>query len=70
MDTNTEPKTYGTETVMFGDKPAAAIAAIALKQTAELHSHIDEGATAKIKDDMYVDDVATGESDNERAEHL
>jgi hypothetical protein len=70
MNTDAEMKTYGTETVMFGDKPAAAIAAIALKQTAELYKHLDENAAAKIQNDMYMDDCATGESNMERVQKL
>ena len=54
------PKTYGIETVTFGDKPAASISAVAIQQTAELYKDIDEGAAQKIKSDMYVDDLATG----------
>ena len=70
MNTENEPTTYGTETVTFGDKPAAAISAIALKETAELYQHIDEEAAAKIRDDMYVDDIATGGANMEKVQVL
>ena len=70
MDTTREPDTYGTETVTFGDKPAAAISAIALRETAELYKHINEEAAAKIKDDMYVDDIATGAANMEGVQRL
>lgn len=70
MKSNEKPKTYTTETMMFGDKPAAAISAIALKETAELYKYIDEEAATKIKEDMYVDDIATGDSSVEKVERL
>ena len=54
----------------FGDKPAAAISAIALRETAELYKHINEEAAAKIKDDMYVDDIATGAANMEGVQRL
>ena len=44
MKVNEPPKIYGTETVMFGDKPAAAISAVAILQTAEIFSNINEKA--------------------------
>ena len=56
-------KTYGTETLMFGDKPAAAISSIAITETAERYKHIDEIAAQRIKEDRYVDDITTGGSD-------
>ena len=55
-------KTYGTETVTFGDKPAAAISAVAIQETAETFKYIDENAAKKIKQDMYVDDIVTGDT--------
>ena len=70
MNRDEEPKIYGTETVMFGDKSAAAIAAIAVRENVELYKHIDEKAASKIKDDMYLDDVATGDDSIEAAEEL
>ena len=60
MNEDEEPKIYGTATVTFGDKPAAAIAAVAIRETVELFKHIDETTATRIKEDMYVDDVATG----------
>ena len=56
-------KTFGTEKVMFGDKPAAAICATAIAQTAERFRNIDEEAATKICKDIYVDDITTGASD-------
>ena len=52
--------TYGTNVVQFGDKPAAAIAGVALRKTATLYKAIHEEAAEKIIRDSYVDDIATG----------
>ena len=60
MKLDVEPCTYGIEKVMFGDRPAATIAAVALAETAEIFKHIDENASKKIKEDTYVDDILTG----------
>ena len=70
MKTDEEPKTYGTQVVAFGDRPAAAITTVAIQETADLYSHIDQEASKKIKDDMYVDDLATGASTNKEVERL
>ena len=67
MKGDQEPQTYGIETVTFGDRPAATIAAVALKETAEIFKHIDEDAAQKIKDDTYVDDLLTGADNVEEA---
>ena len=69
-DTSKEFKTYGITRVMFGDKPAAAIAAEAIKETARMYKHIDEEASQKIIDDTYVDDTATGADTPEDIERL
>ena len=65
-----EPKIYGTEVVQFGDKPAAAITATAIKQTAELYEYIDPVAAEKLKNDSYVDDIATGDKTTAQAKML
>ena len=70
MKLDEEPKTYGTETVAFGDRPSAAITTVAIRETAELYKHIDETAAQKIKEDMYVDDIATGASTTAEVEVL
>ena len=65
MKGDREPQTYGIETVTFGDRPAATISAVALKETAEIFKHINEDAAQKIKEDTYVDDLLTGAEDVE-----
>ena len=59
MKVNEPPKIYGTETVMLSDKPATAISDVGILQAAE-----------KIKKDMYVDDIVTGDKDVESTESL
>ena len=70
METEQPIKTYGTETVTFGDKPAAAISAVAIQETAEAFKHIDKNAANKLKDEMYVDDIVTGDSNSKNVDVL
>ena len=63
MNTDEEPKVYGVDKVMFGDKPAAAISATAISLTAEKFRYIDKKASDRIKKDIYVDDITTGDVD-------
>ena len=60
LDPTKEPKIYGPTRVMFGDRPAAAISTVCIKETAETFKHIDEKAAEMINDDMYVDDLTSG----------
>ena len=56
----TQPiKTYGTEVMMFGDKPAAAISTVALRKTATVYASINDKAAERIVRESYVDDIAT-----------
>ena len=70
LKTDEEPKVYGPTRVMFGDRPAAAISAHCIRETADIYKHIDEEASEKIKNDMYVDDLTTGTDDYERLQTL
>ena len=70
MNRNEEFTTYGTKTMNFGDKPAAAISSIALRETAEIYKHIDEVAAKKIQDDSFVDDITTGDKEDEQVDAL
>ena len=58
-------RTFGFLTVSFGDRPAAAFLEIAIRRTADMNSSIDPVAAARIRDDRYVDDLATGGSQAE-----
>ena len=59
-DTDKEFQTFGVDRVMFGDKPAAAVTSVAIRETATIFKDINEEAAQKIIDDTYVDDVTTG----------
>ena len=48
LNPQNETETYGIDTVHFGDRPAATIASVALKKTAEIHNDIDPEASMKI----------------------
>ena len=62
----TQPiKTYDTEVMMFGDRPAAAIATVALHKTATIYEEVNKEAAKKIKRDSYVEDIVTGAEDIE-----
>ena len=59
-DQSKQWKVFGFCTVSFGDRPAASFLEIAIRRTAEMNQHIDPVAAARIRDDRYVDDLATG----------
>ena len=65
-----EPQTYGFDQVQFGDKPAAAICAAAVKETCDVYGFIDEDAAEKIREDSYVDDIVTGSDNMQRIEEI
>ena len=52
-------RTFGFLTVSFGDRPAASFLEIAIRRTAEMNQAIDPVASARIRDDRYVDDIST-----------
>ena len=64
-DTDKEFQTFGVDRVMFGDKPAAAVTSVAIRETATTYKDINEEAAQKIIDDTYVDDVTTGTDDKD-----
>ena len=70
MQTEEPIRAYGTETVMFGDEQAAAISTAAIQETAETFEHIDKNVSKKIKEDIYVDDIVTGDSSNKGVKML
>ena len=61
---------YVLKYVHFGDRPAAAIASTAVRKTAEIFEAINPKAAERIVRDSYVDDIATGEDDNESVDEL
>ena len=52
-----EPKTFVMTSVSFGDRPAAAISAVALKKTAEMNAERYPLASNIILTNTYVDDI-------------
>ena len=52
-----KPDTYVMTSLSFGDRPAAAIAAVALKKTAEMAGEEFPNASVTIKNNSYVDDI-------------
>ncbi len=57
LDTTRPPDTYVKTVLTFGDKPAPAMAQIALRKTAEEGASENERAAAAIKDNSYMDDI-------------
>ena len=70
MQLDQPPKTYGFETVTFGDKPAAIITACAIQETAKTYTHIDPEAARIIEEDLYADDIVTGAETTEEINKL
>ena len=68
LDETQELKTYGPTRVMFGDRPAAAISTVCIKETAEIYKHLDEKSAAMIDNDMYVDDLTSGTNSTDEIE--
>ena len=66
-DEGEEPKIFISKKVNFGDKPSGCIALTAKRGTADLYSNINADAAQKLKDDNYVDDIATGADNREDA---
>ena len=61
MDTSKDPEIYKMNKVSFGDKPAGAIAILALRKTAEMFVQNYPYASDIIKNDSYVDDIIFSE---------
>lgn len=70
MDPTKKIRTYGINTVTFGDSPAGTIAGTAVYETARLYEDVHPEAAKKIREDSYVDDVATGSENHNEAQDL
>ena len=57
MDDFKEPETYMMTAVSFGDRPAGAIAAVALQKTAEMGRSTYPEAADIVENNTYVDDI-------------
>ena len=59
MDTTKPPDTYVKTVLTFGDKPAPAMAQIALRKTAEQAEESHAYAAEVLKKNTYMDDICT-----------
>ena len=65
-----EPVVYKMTCVSFGDKPAGAIAALALRKTAELSAKEFPIAAETISKNAYVDDILGSFDNNDEADRI
>ena len=57
LETNREPDVYMKTVLTFGDKPAPAMAQMALRKTAQENRHISQNAANVLKNNVYMDDI-------------
>tara|TARA_B110001454_G_scaffold196478_1_gene199376 strand:- start:542 stop:6220 length:5679 start_codon:yes stop_codon:yes gene_type:complete len=67
MQTDAKPSIYVVSAVSFGDKPAGAIASLALRKTAEMYAEISPSAAKTITENSYVDDIVDSFCDESTA---
>ena len=60
LDDTQETKAYDPTRVMFGNRSAAAISTVCIKETAEVFQYLDEKAAAMIDNDIYGDELTWG----------
>ena len=65
-----KPDIYVMTSLSFGDRPAAAIAAVALRKTAEIGEDQFPDASVTIKKNSYVDDIIDSFDTNEKATEM
>lgn len=70
LDTSRPPDTYIKTVLTFGDKPAPAMAQIALRQTAKEGNHVNQRAAATNTDNSYMDDICDSVHTVEEAQTL
>ena len=70
MQTEREPDVYVKTVLMFGDKPAPAMAQIALRKTAEENKDDFPEAAETITKNSYMDDICDSVDDVESAKKL
>ena len=61
MEIGKEPDVYGKKVLTFGDKPAPAMAQIALQKTAEENVASYPQVAKAIKENTYMDDICDSE---------
>lgn len=70
LQTHREPDVYVKTVLTFGDKPAPAMAQIALRKTAEEAKEAFPAAAQVIQDNTYMDDICDSVSTTEEARDL
>ena len=70
LETNRGPDVYVKTVLTFGDKPAPAMAHIALKKTAEQDVDVYPEAAETLKKNTYMDDICGSVTSLEKAEKL
>ena len=70
LEIDRPPDTYVMKVLTFGDKPAPAMAQVALRKTAEEGECENPRAAQAIKDNSYMDDILDSVTTNEEATRL
>jgi hypothetical protein len=70
MENFRRPDVYKIKCVSFGDKPAGAIAALALRKTAQLSEDEFPDAAVTIRNNTYVDDILGSFASEEEANQI
>lgn len=70
MEVDREPDVYIKTVLTFGDKPAPAMAQIALRKTAEEHQQSYPQAAKALKENSYMDDICDSVKTVEKAQEL
>ena len=70
LETERNPDTYVKTVLTFGDKPAPAMAQIALRKTAQESEEVYPKAAKVLKDNTYMDDICDSLETNEEARQL
>ena len=70
LDIERDPDTYVKTVLTFGDKPAPAMAQIALRKTAEESEDIYPNAAQVLKENTYMDDICDSLKTTEEARQL
>ena len=68
METNRDLDVYVKTVLTFGDKPAPAMAQIALRKTAEQEIYVHPEAAETLKKNTYMDDICDSVTSLEKAE--
>ena len=70
MEVNREPDVYVKTALTFGDKPAPAMAQIALRKTADQANASYPEAVQVVKDNTYMDDICHSVRSEKEAKRL